>query len=195
MSNSNWPKSEHRNPQVSQPVAKKATTFADYGDLIGYIKARDSGKSQMESFNFGDNGIGKWGAITANDRTPMFALPPEVWIARLDEIGSLPKGFKHRYLMGTDKHINLTMISRKAHDEPTLARFHAELQDFKLGSANGLRGYVVFNGKRVEGTLRDTMPHEKNITNGAEIDLNPAFCREFGVFPPASLNVQFCWID
>lgn len=55
-----------------------ADTFADYSDLRAYINARDNlGKSPEEALAYGDNGVGEWGAITAQTHTPMVAICPE----------------------------------------------------------------------------------------------------------------------
>lgn len=62
------------------PITGKADTFADYSDLCAYIKARDEeGKTPEQALNVGDNGVGKWGDITAQEHTPMCALSPEYW--------------------------------------------------------------------------------------------------------------------
>ena len=42
--------------------------------------------------------------------------------------------------------------------------------------------------------LRDTMPHKRNIHNGAGIDLNPAACKELGLTPPVSHRVIWSWV-
>lgn len=51
-----------------------ASSFADPQDLADYAKSG--------SFAKGDNGIGCWGDITAQEHTPMCALPPEDIVAR-----------------------------------------------------------------------------------------------------------------
>jgi hypothetical protein len=55
---------------------------------------------------------------------------------------------------------------------------------------------VTYKGKTVIGELRDTMPHRRNITNGAGIDLNPGFAKAFGIRPPFMLHdVRWEWAD
>ncbi len=61
-------------------------------------------------------------------------------------------------------------------------------------TANGKPVIVTWQGKDVRGVMGDTMPSEDHITNGAIIDLNPGFAREFGVAPPFLLNnVSWRW--
>jgi len=52
----------------------RATSFATYRDLVGYIRCRDNGGSQGWCLNRGDNGEGAWGHTTAQRHTPMVAL-------------------------------------------------------------------------------------------------------------------------
>jgi hypothetical protein len=59
-----------------------ASSFADPEDIADYKKAIAAGKSEAEALKVGDNGIGKWGDITARDDVPMCALPPEDWVAK-----------------------------------------------------------------------------------------------------------------
>ncbi len=57
----------------------KASTFADPADIAAFRRCKASGKTDMQCFAVGDNGIGAWGHDTAQDHTPMVALPREVW--------------------------------------------------------------------------------------------------------------------
>lgn len=41
--------------------------------------------------------------------------------------------------------------------------------------------------------LRDTLPHESAITNGAGIDLNPAACKVLRLTPPVKYPVTWRW--
>jgi hypothetical protein len=59
-------------------------------------------------------------------------------------------------------------------------------------NARGKKVRVTYKGKSVTGDLRDTMPHKKNITNGAGIDLNPGFVKSFGLKPGFLLD-GFAW--
>ncbi|CAB4146292.1 hypothetical protein UFOVP1319_3 [uncultured Caudovirales phage] len=56
-----------------------ATSFADPADVAAFKRCKAKGKSDMACFKVGDNGIGKWGHNTAQEHTPMCALPRDVW--------------------------------------------------------------------------------------------------------------------
>lgn len=56
----------------------KASSFADPADVRAFKKCKAQGKSDQECFKVGDNGIGKWGTDTTQNR-PMCALPREDW--------------------------------------------------------------------------------------------------------------------
>ena len=60
----------------------RATSFATLKDLHGYIKCLLDGHTESYCYNFGDNGEGAWGDITAQLHTPMVALPPAEMRAR-----------------------------------------------------------------------------------------------------------------
>jgi len=66
----------------------KATSFATYKDLTGYIKCRDSGGTQSACLRKGDNGIGYCGDITATTKKAMVAIPAAAMIA---EFGATAK--------------------------------------------------------------------------------------------------------
>lgn len=68
-----------------------ASDFASLKDLAAYKKAKAKGLSDKEAFKVGDNGVGCWGAVTAQERTPMCALPPDDMI---EKFGSVAKA-KH----------------------------------------------------------------------------------------------------
>lgn len=59
-----------------------ATSFATFRDLVNYIRCLLNGKSETACYNFGDNGTGAWGDVTAQVRTPMVALPPSALRAK-----------------------------------------------------------------------------------------------------------------
>ena len=59
-----------------------ASSFADPRDVAAYKKAIAEGKTEQDALKIGDNGIGKWGDVTAHDDVPMCALPPEDWIPK-----------------------------------------------------------------------------------------------------------------
>lgn len=53
---------------------------------------------------------------------------------------------------------------------------------------------VTANNKTIVAVLKDRMPHKKNITNGAGIDLNPDACRELGFEPPIMVSATWRWV-
>lgn len=57
-----------------------ASSFGDPADVRAFNRCKSTGKTDMECFAVGDNGIGKWGHITASESSPMVALPREDWI-------------------------------------------------------------------------------------------------------------------
>lgn len=59
----------------------KASSFADPEDVESFNRCKAAGGTDMECFRYGDNGIGAWGHITAQDQTPMVALPRDDWMA------------------------------------------------------------------------------------------------------------------
>ncbi|AJZ60150.1 hypothetical protein OI25_2927 [Paraburkholderia fungorum] len=67
----------------------------------------------------------------------------------------------------------------------------------KWGEGSAARGksvVVTYRGVTIVGELRDTMPSEKNIKNGAGIDLNPGFAKAFGLAPPFMIHgVEWEW--
>ncbi len=61
-------------------------------------------------------------------------------------------------------------------------------------TANGKPVEVTWKGKSVLGVMGDTMPSKENIQNGAIIDLNPGFAKEFGIKPPFMISgVSWKW--
>lgn len=59
----------------------RASSFADAADVAAYRRCKAEGKSDLECFAVGDNGVGCWGDDTTVD-VPMCALPPEHWRPR-----------------------------------------------------------------------------------------------------------------
>ncbi len=57
----------------------KASSFADSADVDAFKRCKAQGKTDAQCFRVGDNGIGKWGHFTAQESSPMCALPYEVW--------------------------------------------------------------------------------------------------------------------
>lgn len=64
---------------------------SDFASLAAYQRAKKRGLSDREAFAVGDNGRGCWGDLTAQDHTPMCALPPDEMI---EWFGSIAKA-KH----------------------------------------------------------------------------------------------------
>ena len=122
----------------------KASSFADPADVRAFERCKAQGKTDLQCFAVGDNGIGKWGHNTAQEVLPMAAIPRDVW-ADADKCG-------------------------------------------------GTKLEVRYKGKTVEGILGDTMPHTKNIKNGAGIDLNPAFAKQLGLKPPFMVELEWRWV-
>lgn len=59
--------------------------------------------------------------------------------------------------------------------------------------ARGKKVVVTANGTSVICELRDTMPHRKNITNGAGLDLSPAAIAKLGLRPPVLVRATWMW--
>lgn len=68
---------DHDSPSSEHKVL--ASSFADLADVSSFRRCKASGGSDQHCFQSGDNGIGKWGHNTAQEDTPMVALPREVW--------------------------------------------------------------------------------------------------------------------
>jgi hypothetical protein len=52
----------------------KASSFADPADVRAFNRCKTTGKSDLQCFAVGDNGIGQFGKITAQDKVPMIAV-------------------------------------------------------------------------------------------------------------------------
>lgn len=57
----------------------KASSFADPADVRAFEQCKAQGGTDAFCFGRGDNGIGKWGHVTAQTTAPMCALPREIW--------------------------------------------------------------------------------------------------------------------
>lgn len=62
--------------------AVDASSFADPADVAAFKKCKATGKSDLQCFAVGDNGIGQFGKVTAQDHTPMIAVHKDAMIAR-----------------------------------------------------------------------------------------------------------------
>ena len=75
----------------------KASSFADPVDVARFLRCKGEGKTDMECFKVGDNGVGLWGddCTVAN---PICALPPEDW----HPLGKRARGAKVLVRCGAD---------------------------------------------------------------------------------------------
>ena len=64
------------NKQIGQGegFSSTASSFADPADLMAFKKCKATGKTDLQCFKVGDNGVGQFGKITAQLRTPMVAV-------------------------------------------------------------------------------------------------------------------------
>jgi hypothetical protein len=87
-----------------------ASDFASIKDLAAYKAAKKKGMSDKEAFKIGDNGVGCWGALTAQEETKQCALPPDDMI---EKFGSIAKA-KHALVKVTvgDKTIVCILADR-----------------------------------------------------------------------------------
>lgn len=58
------------------------SSFADPDDLKSFKKCKLTGKTDVQCFAVGDNGIGQFGAITSQEHTPMVAIHSDDMIAK-----------------------------------------------------------------------------------------------------------------
>jgi hypothetical protein len=63
-----------------------ASSFADPADVVAFKKCKAQGKTDQECFKVGDNGIGQFGKITAQEDTPMVAVHADDMKARWGSI-------------------------------------------------------------------------------------------------------------
>lgn len=68
--------------EISAYFSCKASSFADPADVHAFVKCKATGKSDKVCFAVGDNGIGEFGKITAQEHTPMIAAHRDIMIAR-----------------------------------------------------------------------------------------------------------------
>ena len=60
----------------------EASSFADPADIRAFNRCKATGKSDIQCFAVGDNGIGQFGKITAQEHTPMIAVHKTAMIAK-----------------------------------------------------------------------------------------------------------------
>lgn len=63
-------------------IKAKASSFADPADVQAFKACKATGKTDLQCFAVGDNGIGKFGANTAQTTRPMVAVHPSDAIAK-----------------------------------------------------------------------------------------------------------------
>lgn len=68
--------------QNGKVFSMKASSYADPADLVAFNKCKAKGKSDNECFKVGDNGIGQFGKITAQEKTSMVAVHKDRMIER-----------------------------------------------------------------------------------------------------------------
>lgn len=70
-----------------------ASSFADPADIRAFLRCKATGKSDLACFAVGDNGIGQFGKITAQEHTPMVAVHKSAMIAKWGTVaGAAHKG-------------------------------------------------------------------------------------------------------
>ena len=75
----------------------EASSFADPKDVRDFERCKATGKTDQACFKVGDNGIGQFGKITAQDHTPMVAIHKDDMIARWGSV----MGAAHRMVSVT----------------------------------------------------------------------------------------------
>ena len=56
------------------PFECDASSFADPSDVAAFLRCKSTGKTDLQCFRVGDNGIGQFGRITAQEHTAMIAV-------------------------------------------------------------------------------------------------------------------------
>ncbi len=92
------------------PYVREASSFADPADLKAFQRCKATGKSDLKCFAVGDNGIGQFGRVTAQDTIPMVAVHKDDMIAKWGSV----QGAAHRPVQVTvnGKTINATVEDR-----------------------------------------------------------------------------------
>jgi hypothetical protein len=65
-----------------------ASSFADPADVRAFKRCKATGKTDLQCFAVGDNGIGQFGANTAQEHTPMCALHKNDMIERWGSVNA-----------------------------------------------------------------------------------------------------------
>ncbi len=70
----------------------EASSFADPADVVAFHRCKATGKTDLQCFAVGDNGIGQFGKVTAQEDVPMIAVHKDAMIARWGSVS----GAAHR---------------------------------------------------------------------------------------------------
>lgn len=73
------------------------SSFADLADVRAFKRCKATGASDQACFRVGDNGIGCWGDLTAQETDPMCAVPPDDMIMRWGSVDAA----KHKKVLVT----------------------------------------------------------------------------------------------
>jgi hypothetical protein len=73
---------------TSGDIHAEASSFADPKDVADFKACKATGKSDQACFKVGDNGIGQFGANTAQTHTPMVAIHKDDMIARWGSVNA-----------------------------------------------------------------------------------------------------------
>lgn len=84
-------------------ITCEASSFADPADVAAFNRCKLTGKTDLQCFAVGDNGIGQFGQITAQEHTPMIAVHGSLMKARWGSI----QGAAHRPVIVTVKGITI----------------------------------------------------------------------------------------
>ena len=60
----------------------EASSFADPADIRAFNRCKATGKTDLQCFAVGDNGIGQFGKITSQDTIPMIAVHKTAMVAK-----------------------------------------------------------------------------------------------------------------
>lgn len=93
-----------------EPFVREASSFADPADLKAFQRCKATGKSDLKCFEVGDNGIGQFGKVTAQDTIPMVAVHKNDMVAKWGSV----QGAAHRPVQVTvnGKTCNATVEDR-----------------------------------------------------------------------------------
>jgi peptidoglycan hydrolase-like protein with peptidoglycan-binding domain len=65
-----------------------ASSFADPADVVAFDHCKATGKSDQACFRVGDNGVGQFGKITAQERDPMVAIHRDDMVAKWGSVNA-----------------------------------------------------------------------------------------------------------